>query len=65
MMSERSLKAARIVSSIAATFMSLACGTNVRIQIIAISIVMLTGIVCLFGMGTPIRREVEALLNAK
>ena len=65
MMSERSLKAARIVSSVAATFISLACGTNVRTGIIAISMIMLTRLVCLFGMGTPIRREAEALLNAK
>ena len=57
MMSGKSLKVARIVSSVAATFISLACGTNVREIVITISIILLTLIVCLFSMGTAIRGE--------
>lgn len=60
-MSEKQLHTARIVSSIAATAISLACGTNVCSLNPCYAV--LTRAVCLFSMGTAIRGEAQALLN--
>lgn len=61
-MSEKSLNRARWVSSVAATCISLACGTNVGLKS-AINIVILTIIVCLFSMGSAVWRKTQALID--
>ena len=63
-MSGNKLRTARVVSVIAATVISLACGTNVGMptQFVFVYTLMLS-IVCVLGMGARICREDEALLN--
>jgi len=56
-MSEISLNKARIVSSVAATVISLACGTNVRYIALEELVTCLISAVCVFSMGASIRRE--------
>lgn len=61
-MSDKTLKTARIVSSIAATCISLACGTNVGQPFILLKLTLIK-IVRLLSMGSPIRGEAQALID--
>ena len=63
-MSGNKLKTARVISVIAATAISLACGTNVvTLAILSLCNPLTALIVCVLGMGTSICRKVEALFN--
>ena len=63
-MAERKLRTARIVSVIAATVISLACGTNVGASETFRHPHLLTKyIVCLFSLGSGLCGQVEALLD--
>jgi hypothetical protein len=63
--SERKLKAARVVSLIASTLISLSCGTIVGHTTRRINSKLNCWIVCLFGLGARFRRETEALVDSK
>jgi hypothetical protein len=70
-MRDQKLHRARIVASVAATVISLACGTNVGIAIIRTPhrLEDLANSICdavrLFSMGTPIRRAAQAFVHRK
>ena len=65
-MSGNKLRTARVVSVVAATVISLACGTNVDMPTHFVFVYTLTeSIVCVLGMGARICREDEALLNSE
>lgn len=63
-MTERELRTARVVSVVAATAISLACGTNVRFyDAIQRLYLLIRCSVCLLCLGSSLRRQVEALLD--
>lgn len=65
-MSGNKLKTARVVSVVAATVISLACGTNVDMPTQFVPVhTLIVSIVCVLGMGARVRREDEALLNSE
>ncbi len=69
-MTERTHLLPRVVSVIAATFISLACGTNVsscrRLQkLITGDSDLISLLVCLFGLGPSIRRADEVFIHSE
>ena len=55
-----------MVSVVAATVISLACGTNVDMPTHFVFLyTLIESIVCVLGMGARVCREDEALLNSK
>ena len=65
-MSGNKLRTARVVSVVAATVISLACGTNVDMPTQFVFVhTLIVAIVCVLSMGTRICREDEALLNSE
>lgn len=69
-MSERTHIVTRVVSVLAATVISLACGTNVspchRFKTLITGVLELIRLpVCLFGVGPPIRRADEVFVHSE
>ena len=62
-MSDRTKRVARVVSVIAATVISLACGTNVIFYSLLSAELQLIPAVRILSMGTGIRPEAQALIH--